>query len=384
MRIPPRVLMPLLAAACLAGCRTDTTEPGTDPAVASLVQRFNRVADSLAASGADPGFASVYRDVGALLLRGGRVTPVTIALDGVPTEYLATAQQTTFEAPRCDDAAVCAAGPASITSLIAWQRTDPTRVVQLTVGGGAGRIDDFVLGTPVSSEPRATITLLEGRGAAYVGYTRIASLVGTPRDGSACSSPRAALETVSAARCSPSDFVATFSGGASPVSGVLGKNAASGTHTLSMASQQVAGVQLTFTQSSCSQCVLTGFPTGALPPLPSMPGDALRATLSAATGAQVALTLTVTNAGTTPATIQFNGGQQYDFIIASSSSPAPLWRWSADRGFTAALSSRTLAPGETVSYRESWSPTATGRFVATGSLTSTSHRASASTVFTVP
>jgi hypothetical protein len=53
-------------------------------------------------------------------------------------------------------------------------------------------------------------------------------------------------------------------------------------------------------------------------------------------------------------------------------------------GFTLALTSRTLGSGESATYVEHWKPTASGLYSAQALLTSSSHRATASTAFNVP
>jgi hypothetical protein len=116
-------------------------------------------------------------------------------------------------------------------------------------------------------------------------------------------------------------------------------------------------------------------------PNPSVLQPTLTATASAT---DVALVFTVTNTTTAPVRLDFNSGQQYDFIVRSNAD-AVVWQWSAGMGFTQALTSRTLAPGETAAYTEHWTPTAKGSFAAQAVLTtSSSPRATASTTFTVP
>jgi hypothetical protein len=69
-------------------------------------------------------------------------------------------------------------------------------------------------------------------------------------------------------------------------------------------------------------------------------------------GAPVTLTLTVTNAGRAPVTLQFSSGQKYDFEVRRAGQV--VWRWAADRMFTQALTSMTLAPGERKLFTETW------------------------------
>jgi hypothetical protein len=116
----------------------------------------------------------------------------------------------------------------------------------------------------------------------------------------------------------------------------------------------------------------------------TLSGGALRAVVSAAVaGTAVTVELRVTNPQTQPVTVQFSSGQQYDFRVRRPDGSI-VWTWSADKFFTGALTSRTLAAGETAIYTETWTPAAKGSYVAEGWLTSTSHRAAGSVAVSVP
>lgn len=120
------------------------------------------------------------------------------------------------------------------------------------------------------------------------------------------------------------------------------------------------------------------------PPIVSGPAAGpLRASLGVEVGAQVVLTLRVTNVSAAPETVRFSSGQQVEFKVAEPSGRI-VWSWMADKLFTAALTSRVVAPGETVAYTGEWTPSARGSFVARGELTSSSHAAEASAAFTLP
>ena len=97
----------------------------------------------------------------------------------------------------------------------------------------------------------------------------------------------------------------------------------------------------------------------------------------------VALTLTVTNPSSAPLTLEFSSGQQFDFRVRRSDGTV-VWLWSADKLFTAMLTSRSLAPGETATYSAVWSPVTPGSYLAVGTLTSTSHAGEATAAFVVP
>ena len=115
----------------------------------------------------------------------------------------------------------------------------------------------------------------------------------------------------------------------------------------------------------------------------TLPEGTLDAVVTAtATSSAVTLQLQVTNPQSAPVTLEFSSGQQYDFQVRRPDG-AVVWTWSADKVFTAALTSRTLAAGETLTFRETWSPTERGTLIAEERLTSTSHVAAATAGFTI-
>jgi len=93
-----------------------------------------------------------------------------------------------------------------------------------------------------------------------------------------------------------------------------------------------------------------------------------------AAGEPVPLTLTVTNASRSLVTLQFSSGQQYDFEVQHEGKI--IWRWSADRMFTQALTSFTLGPKENKTFAVTWKqqdnegkPVSGGGYEAVGTLT---------------
>lgn len=65
------------------------------------------------------------------------------------------------------------------------------------------------------------------------------------------------------------------------------------------------------------------------------------------------LHLTVTNVATYPVTIDFQNGQQYEFSARNSSGQV-VWTWSTGKTFDSQPSEVVLAPGESLSFTESW------------------------------
>ena len=113
------------------------------------------------------------------------------------------------------------------------------------------------------------------------------------------------------------------------------------------------------------------------------PIASLTASLTATVDSVVTLTLKITNTASTPATIDFASGQQYDFTIIDAASGARVWCWSDGVAFAMVLGGRTVAANGSLAFTERWKPTQKGSFVALGSLVSLSHRAEGKTMFTV-
>lgn len=67
----------------------------------------------------------------------------------------------------------------------------------------------------------------------------------------------------------------------------------------------------------------------------------------------VRLALRVTNNTRKTVELRFPSGQTHDFAVTSSAG-AELWRWSTGRMFTQTMQSRTVRPGGTVTFEESW------------------------------
>lgn len=104
-----------------------------------------------------------------------------------------------------------------------------------------------------------------------------------------------------------------------------------------------------------------------------------------ATADSVRFLLQVTNATQAPVVLEFRSGQSYDFTVTDGGTT--VWNWAADMMFTQALRSVTLAPGQTLSFEESWRPAASLRgraLTATARLTSMSHPVERTQAFRLP
>jgi hypothetical protein len=370
-------VLSLLAAGC-----TSSTEPFVDPGALAAAETFDRIADSLTTAGVDAGVSSAYHELARVVRTGSGLTSVIISVDGTPAEYLATAQS--FDQNYCPPRAVCALiYRPPLNSVIAWQRSDPRRIVQLTADAS------FPIGSvpPGALDPflsRATLTFFDGAGGVFLGTGGTQSITVTPTD-EPCVIPNQRVEAIYVmppVSCTRADFTVSFDGTVQPPPFALRKNTATGSHTISMTAQSVSGMRLAFL--FCPTCGADAPPLR--PPVTiSATSSVLQPTLRAtASATAVTLTFTVTNTSLAPVKLDFNSGQEYDFLVRSAASGALVWQWSRDMGFTLALTSRTLAAGETATYVEHWTPTAPGAYTAQALLTSSSHRATSHAGFTVP
>ena len=381
MRYPLRTFAAASMTALLAAC-SSSTEPQVDPEALAAATTLDHIADSLSIVGVDAGVSSAYRALAQVVRSGPRLSRVTISVDGTPAEFLATAQS--FDRNYCPPQAMCAlVYRPPLNSMVAWQRSDPRRVVQLTAD-----INLPIGVAPLGASPdgfgsRATLTYLDGAGGVFLGTGGTQSITVTPTD-EPCVAPNAPVQAsyvLPPVQCTRADFTVSFAGTVQPPPFALRNNTASGSHTLSMSPQSVSGTRLSF--AFCTAC---GAPPPLMPPVAISPtSSVLQPTLRAtASATDVTLTFTVTNTSAAPVRLDFNSAQQYDFIVRSASTGALVWQWSHDMGFALSLTSRTLASGETATYFEHWKPAASGLYSAQALLTSSSHRAMASTAFNVP
>jgi hypothetical protein len=129
---------------------------------------------------------------------------------------------------------------------------------------------------------------------------------------------------------------------------------------------------------------LAGCAAGAPAPTPSA-APPLLATVQVGTFPDsVHFVLQVTNTTDRPIELAFGSGQSFDFAVRRGD--RELWRWSADRMFTQALRSETLAPGDTKRYDAGWIPGAgaSGEYTVTGTLTDREYRVAQSATFRLP
>jgi hypothetical protein len=365
------------ALALLTACGSDIlVAPGQDDA-AKAVTLFTQLSDSVARSGGDSAIGNAYAGLAEAVRRGGRISTVLITIDGVPTKFSATAIQSEISAPPCTGDVCPAILRRALRSLIAWQQDDPRRIVQLSSESDADPIRAYLFPVLVPyAGASASLTFFDGKGGAFFG-TSGTQKVGITTSETACApaGPDRPVIAIFPAppRCTKADFVVAFDGKAEPSTFLAARNNATGSHTLSMASQPVLGARFEMTAPDLPK-----------PPIDLAPTVGLPATITVTTDTLVTLTLTISNPGASAVQVVHPSSQRYEFVIADGTTGLPVWKWSDGQGFFQALTSETIAAGGRLTYTASWKPTRKGAFIATGELVSISHRAGARASFSVP
>lgn len=384
----------LAAAATFAfsACHSEPTGPDGPMAASDAAATLLHLADSLSTHGGTPTEVAAYRGLASLLVGTGRISSVTISVDGQASEYLATAQEIQFGG--CPPGMYCStisAGLLPDRSFIAWQKSNPRRVVQLFAPGEhLYALDGGVTSSVMQRAP--TVMFMDGSGALYGGFAASQSITVTT-SATPCTPPDpnvAVLRTTFT--CTQADFAVAFDasthlipldgpGAPGPIVSTAATTNTTGApgHHVTMASQTVRGAHVIM-PLTCAPCG----PAGPWTPPVATPGrDSLVATLTATIGSDVTFTFTVKNTTATSTTMQFNDGQQYDIRVWNDKDVL-VWRWAADKAFPQVVGTRTLAPGESVSWVEHWARPAAGSYRALAYLTSSSHGASSYITFPVP
>ena len=373
MKVRP---LPVALAATLAACASHEKilVPSAGDVASAAVGTFSQLADSVSRAGGDTALSGAYASIAEAILQGGRVSPITVVVDGVAAEFMATAQVTEFPPGNCGPLTACATK--SLRSLIAFNKVNPKQIVQLASAADSEPIRAYIYPVLVPfNGPSASLVYMDGKGGSFFGTSGAqkfaVSFSGTP---CAATSPNVVIAIYPAPpACRQADFTISFDARAEPSSFLATNNTATGSHTFSMSSQPVLGARFQ---------VVTMTPPA--PPIGVSPSASLPATLSARVDSLVTLTLTVTNPASSPVQVTFTSGQRYDFTIVDASTGAALWRWSAARSFAQVLSTQSVPANGSLVFTEAWKPTARGNLIAIGSLVSASHRADAKIALTLP
>jgi hypothetical protein len=373
----------IAGAALMAGCNSEPTAPDGREAADAAAATLLHLADSLSANGGNASEVGAYRGLASLLMGTGRLSTVSIDVDGTASEYLATAQE--IDANACPPGAVCAAVlRAPIRSIVAWEKSNPRRAVQLFTVDFSGEpwLDQAASG--------GSLVYLDGAGSMY-GGTSTSHDVSVKLSDTPCPKPDERMLAIwSTAPCRQAEFGVSCEGTLTliPIEEML-PDSLRGTsvpanpapsHHLTMTSQQVHGTHLDLAGLCIDSC---SNPPGTTPPVQVPWRDSLTATLTASVGSDVTFTFTVKNPTAYPTVMKFNDAQQYDIRVWDANN-ALVWRWGPDKGFTQALVTRTLAPGESATYVEHWTPPASGSYRAMAYLTSSTHAAVGFANFSAP
>jgi hypothetical protein len=381
------------SASALAACGSDSTSPiGPQDDAALAAQTFAQLADSVTRTGGDAVMSAAYTGIANIVRMGGHVTPITLSIDGTATTFIAAAMTTETTINDCPKGAYCFAPPATYAfhHLIAWDKANPKRIVQLSSTSNDERIGAILDPLPLAIYARmASLIYLDGAGHTFLGIS------GTQKFDVAKSDTPCPAPTDSAkvgylrpnGTCTLADHTVQFSGTLEPSPFQLVSNVAKVQHTIAMSAQTVAGTRRAFTVANVAcdtACTKPPIDSASTPPVVVKPSGELRGKLAVTVDSVMHLTFTVLNPSTEAAKIVFPSSQKYDFAVVDSTSGKEAWRWSASRTFLAAIVEQSVPAGGTLTFVETWKPAARGRYLAHAWLTSTSHRAEAYAAVVVP
>jgi hypothetical protein len=381
-----------ILAATLAACGGDSTAPlGADTDAARAAQTFAQLADSVTRNGGDADVGNAYAGIAGILRAGGQITPITLTVDGTATPFIAAA--TTFETTinDCPPGALCIVGPQTfaIRNLIAWDRENPKRLVQLSSSSNDEQIGAVLDPTVLAIYARmASLVYMDGTGSTFLGTSGTQKFDVT-KSATPCPVPADSMKFAligSNGACTLAAHTVAFSGTLEPSPFGTVASVAKVQHTIAMSAQTVAGTlrSITIDNFPCDTGCTTPIDSMPRPPVVVRPSNELPASLSATVNGDVTLTFTVKNPTANAATVSFPSGQRYDFVVADSATGQSVWTWSANKSFVAATGEETIPAGGSKSWVEKWTPPKKGLYLAHAVLTSTSHRAQAYAAVVVP
>ena len=385
----------LISAAILVACGGDSTAPLKTTDAAAAAQTFAQLADSVARNGGSAEAGTAYAGIAGILRMGGRVTPITLTIDGASRSYLATAMSIESVTNPCPPNAMCFAPVMRIVqrSLIAWDKDNPTRIVQLSSSSNDERIGTYSDSTSLALwAPVASLIYMDGTRVMYFGTSGAQAFSvaksATPCPTSADTIPMGVLRPRGySATCVLADITVKFDGTVEP-SVYVAANKTAVTHTIAMATQTVAGTHQETSVAACdTTCsVPPTDPNGPTPtpPVVVSPGTNLPASLAATMDSLVHLVFTVKNPAGAPIRISFPSSQRFDIVAIDSTTGKNVWTWSANQSFLATAQDETVPGNGALVYTASWKPPAKGLYLFHATLASTSPRAEAYTTVVVP
>jgi hypothetical protein len=384
----------MLVAALVACGGDDSARPlATDAAAAA--QTFSQLADSVARNGGNTEVGTAYANIAGLLQMGGRITPVTLTIDGASRSFLATAMSIESVTNPCPPTAMCFVPEMRVVqrSVIAWDRDEPTRIVQLSSSSDDERIGTIGDSTSLALwAPMASLIYMDGTGMMYVGTSGeqrfSVSKSATPCPMPDYFPPTGALRPRGyTASCVLADITVKFDATAEP-SAYVAANKTAVTHTIAMASQAIAGTHQETSVAGCDTLcnVPPTDPNGPTPtpPVVVSPNSDLPASLSASVDSLVHLVFTVKNPSGGPIRITFPSSQRFDIVAIDSTTGKNVWTWSANQTFLGTIQDETVPGNGALVYTASWKPPTKGLYLFHATLATTSPRAEAYTTVVVP
>ena len=385
-----RRMAAVATAALFVACGDSTAPLDGDSDAALAAQTFSKLADSVTRTGGDADVGTAYSGISRILRMGGQVTPIAFSIDGVAKTFMATAMTVETTVDDCPPNAQCVAPPTtySLRSLIAWEKDNPTRLVQISSTTNDEQIGAILDPSPLALYARmASLVYMDGAGGTYIG-TSGTQKFDVAKSATPCPAGVESDTTLRILRpsgtCTLANHAVSFSGKVEPSPFLLTSNTAKGTHTIAMTAQTVHG---TFRQLTITPCDPSCYPpvdSLSVPPVVVRPSNQLPATLSATVNGDVTLTFTVKNPSADPVKVVFPSSQRYDFTAIDSTTGKGVWSWAANRDFLQAVGEETVPGGGSLTFVEKWTPPKRGLYLVHARLTSTSHRSEAYASVVVP
>ena len=379
------------SAALLGASCSDSTAPYDPPGDAALAaQTFAQLADSVARNGGDADVASAYAGIAGVVRAGGRVTPITITIDGTARAFVAAAMTVETTVNDCPKNAQCVAPPQTylLRSLIAWEKDNPKRIVQISSTNNDEVIGAIFDPSPLALYARmASLVYMDGTNGTYVG-TSGTQKFDVAKSNTACPTPEGVDTTLRILKlngtCVLADHAVSFSGKVDPSPFQLTSINTKATHTIAMSAQTVHGLYRQLTVNLCDPSCYSPVDSLSQPPVKVRPSAQLPATLSATVNGDVTLTFTVKNPTSAAVKVVHPSSQKYDFAVIDSTTGKSVWSWAANRDFASVITEETIPAGGALTFVEKWTPPKKGLYLARGWLTSTSHRSEAYASVVVP
>ena len=385
----------LAGVAFVAACSGDSTARPQYTDAAAAAQTFAQLADSVARNGGNAEIGTAYAGIAGILRTGGRITPITLTIDGASTRFLATAMSIESVTNPCPPGAQCFAPAMRIVqrSLIAWDSGNPKRIVQLSSSSDDERIGTIRDSTSLALwAPMAALIYMDTTGSMFFG-TSGEQRFSVAKSGTACPAagdylPVGALRPRGyTATCMLADIAVQFDGKVE-TPWLVAANSTVSVHTIAMGAQTVAGTHMETSVTGCdTTCsVPPTDPNGPTPTPPVVVGPTtdLPASLAASRDSLVHLVFTVKNPSGAPIRIAFPSSQRFDIVAIDSTTGKNVWTWSANQSFLASAQSETVPGNGALVYTASWNPPAPGRYLFHATLASTATRAEAYTTVDVP